>query len=288
MGEAACLLASLSWAMAVAWFREPIAEHGALAVNLGKCLLASVMLGVTAWLVGDGPDLVAASAGAVGLVAVSGLAGLTLGDTALFAAVHRLGAHRALLFQTLGPVFAALLAFAFLGERPTLQQVLGTLGVLAGVALVLGPARSGARASAAGVAFAVVAAFGQGSGVVLAKGGMDELPVIGASFLRLGTATLGLFVVLALGGGLRRAVRGLRRPGAARRLVGPTILGTYVAFTLMMLGIARAPASIAAVLLATSPVFGLFVDAVAVGQRITVRGVVGTLVAVAGVAGLVL
>ncbi|MEM8934564.1 MAG: DMT family transporter [Acidobacteriota bacterium] len=292
MGAAACLLSALAWAVAVTWFRGPIAEHGSLAVNLGKCWIATILLGLTAWWIGDLSAITTASATAVGMVAISGIAGLTLGDTALFAAVHRLGAHRALLFQTLGPVFAALLAFAFLAEQPTVTQLLGTLAVLAGVALALDPGESepGAKRSmsVAGIAFAVLAAFGQGAGVVLAKGGMEDVPVIGASFVRLGTAAVGLLVTLAIAGQLGRAARGLARPAAMRGLAGPTLLGTFVGFLLMMLGIARAPASVAAVLLSTAPIFSLFVDRIAVGTRITPRGALGTLIAVAGVAGLVL
>jgi len=56
---------------------------------------------------------------------------LALGDTALLAAVERLGVHRALLFQTLGPVAATALAVAFLGEAIRADRI-------AGIALAFG------------------------------------------------------------------------------------------------------------------------------------------------------
>jgi drug/metabolite transporter (DMT)-like permease len=52
----------------------------------------------------------------------------------------------------------------------------------------------------------------------------------------------------------------------------------------MMLGIALAPAAIAATLLSVSPVYGLFIDAFFLRQPVTAKGLAGTLLAVAGVA----
>jgi drug/metabolite transporter (DMT)-like permease len=120
--------------------------------------------------------------------------------------------------------------------------------------------------------------------MVLAKTGMEEIPVLAASFLRLATAAIGLFLLAAL---LRRT-SGLRKlaglPVLWTRLLPATLLGTYVALFLMMAGLALAPVAVAATLLSVSPVFGLFIDAYVFRQPITVRGVVGTLLAVAGVA----
>lgn len=292
-GEAACLLAAACWALAVAWFRDPIARHGAWAVNLGKNLLGALLLGLTTLALGQAAGLATASAEALAWVAASGVVGLTVGDTALFAAVSRLGPHRSLLFQTLGPVFAALLAWLLFGERQGPGRLAGGVLVLAGVALVVWRPRSERRRDpltpgeswpAAGVAFAVLAAFGQGSGIVLAKGGMMEIPFVAASFVRMVAAVVGLVVVMACLRRLRPAASLLGKRDQVVRLAGPAFLGTYVAFLLMMAGIAWAPASVAAVLLATPPVFSLFVDAYVLGAPVTWRGLAGTALSVAGVA----
>ena len=235
--------------------------------------------------VGQWPALVAASPMDLFWVAVSGIFGLTLGDTALFAAVHRLGVHRTLLFQNLGPIFAALLAIGLYGERPGARDLLGAAVILAGVVIVVWPDRRAPRgpADTVGVIFAVLAALAQALGIVLAKDGMATVPALGASFVRLAAAALGLVIVLALLGRLGAGVRTLGSPPALAKLLPPTLIGTYVAVFLMMLGIALAPASIAAVLLATPPVYSLFIDAKIRGIPITARSLGGTLLAVAGV-----
>ena len=115
-GQAACLAAALLWAVSVSLFREPIEKYGAPTINLAKCLLAALLQAVTVWALGRADSLWSAPAAGLLLIAGSGLVGLVLGDTALFAAVTRIGVHRTLLLQTLSPVFAAVTAYLWLGE----------------------------------------------------------------------------------------------------------------------------------------------------------------------------
>lgn len=296
LGEAAAIACALCWAFAVTAFRRPIAVHGPWAVNLARSVIAAGLLGVTALALGEAPALFAAPRGSLAVVALSGLVGLTLGDTALFAAVGRLGAHRALLFQTLAPIFAAVLAIGFYGEALRAERLAGTALVIVGIALVIsGHGRPAAPTTSApspeasggerlGYALAVLAAFGQGTGIVLAKDGMEDLPLVSASFVRMAAAAVAMTLVMAVNGRLPRAVSALATGESLRQIVPPTFLGAYVAFILMMAGVALAPASVAAVLIATSPIWSLFIDRLTVGTPITPRGLLGTFVAVAGVA----
>jgi drug/metabolite transporter (DMT)-like permease len=70
-------------------------------------------------------------------------------------------------------------------------------------------------------------------------------------------------------------------------MVPAAFLGTYLALLLMMFGVASTPATIAAVLLATSPIFSLVIEAITDRRRPTALAVIGTIVAVVGVAVLV-
>jgi drug/metabolite transporter (DMT)-like permease len=283
-----CLGAASSWAVAVTIFRRPIEAHGARTVNLVKCSLATVLQGVTVWLFAMHGALAAASLESIAFVVASGIVGLALGDTALFGAVARLGAHRTLLLQTLTPVFTAAMAAAWQADTPSPRQAVGILLVLAGVATVIDP-RSALRAkvtgwSGAGVALGTLAAAGQAGGIVLAKHGMHEIPPMPASFLRLAAATVGLLLVAAVGGRLHRVGGLLADRARMGRVVPATLLGTYLALFAMMAGVALAPAAVAAVLLSTSPVFSLFIDRWIYKTSLRPAAVIGTLTAVAGVA----
>ena len=299
-GQAACIAAALFWAVAVGLFRKPVDRYGARSVNTVKCLIAAVLQGLTVWALGLQGTLFAAPLRSILLVAASGMIGLVFGDTALFAAVARIGVHRTLLLQTLAPVFAALIGLVWLGERLVPTQLGSALLILVGIAMVVAPRRGGggsgsvpggtvARSGSAthllavGALLGVLAAFGQGAGIVVAKAGMRELSFIPASFLRLGTAALGLLLIEMASGRLGRLAELLRDRKALARVVPGTLLGTYMALFLMMAGVALAPVSVSAVLLSTSPVFSLFIEAAVEKRRVTLRELLGTFLAVAGV-----
>jgi drug/metabolite transporter (DMT)-like permease len=286
-GELSCLAAALLWAFAVSMFRGPVLEFGARTVNLVKCTIGAILQGLTVLALGQLGPLRDAPTSALLFIAASGVVGLTIGDTALFSAVARIGVHRTLLLQTLSPVFAALVALGWRNEVPTNWQMAGAAVILSGVALVVMPAKAqpGPRTPvAAGLLLGMLAALGQATGMVLAKVGMADVPVLPASFLRLSAAAVGLLVLAVA---LRRTDR-VRKlivaPVLLSRLLPATLLGTYLALFLMMLGISLAPVAIAATLLSVSPVFGLLIDTFVYKQPLTARGVAGTLLAVIGVA----
>ena len=166
LGEGSCLCAASTWALTVAAFRRPIQDFGSRTINLAKCAIASVLFLVTILALGKGGALTAAPFHDVTFVALSGLVGLTAGDSALFAAVHRLGPYRALLLQTLAPVFTALFALAWQREIPSATHLAGMALTLLGVALVVAP-RAGTKEKiersrrTAGIVFGILAAVGR-------------------------------------------------------------------------------------------------------------------------------
>jgi drug/metabolite transporter (DMT)-like permease len=249
---------------------------------------------LTVWALGHERSLAEAPPAALAWLAASGLLGLTLGDTALFSAVARMGPHRTLVVQSLAPVVTALLAGVWQGERLAPADAAAAAIILCGVIVVVAPGAPTAGAApggggwpVAGLALGALAALSQGSGIVLAKAGASAVHPMPASFVRLGAAATGLVALAAAGGRLRRLRQVTRSPGALSRVVPAALLGTYLALFLMMTGLARAPASIAAVLLSTTPVFSLFVEARVERRPIRRRALVGTLLAVAGVTWLV-
>jgi len=285
---------ALLWAVAVTMFRGPVLEHGARTVSLVKCALGATLQGLTVLVLGQAGVLFNAPGRALLLLTASGVIGLAIGDTALFATVARLGVHRTLLLQTLAPVFTALIAWLWRHELPTPTAMLGAAVILGGVALVVAPVRSGPTENSAagpsawplvvGLSLGVLAALGQGAGLVLAKVGMEQVAVIPASFLRLAAATLGLMLILTTRGRVAGVRRLIESPIMLSRVVPATFLGAYLALFLMMLGVALAPAAIAATLLSVSPVYGLFIDTIVHRRPLSARGLIGTLIAVAGVA----
>lgn len=286
-GELYCLSAAAMWAVAVAIFRRPIQRFGAPAVNLVKSVIAAGLLGLTVLVIGQGGALVTAGSGPLWLIAASGLVGLTLGDTALFAAVGRIGPYRTLLLQTLAPVFTALFALFWLGTVPTLREILGVGIILTGVLMVVAPAvRTGPdrRAGVAGYLFGTLAAVGQGVGIVLAKDGMETIPFIPATFFRLVVAAAGLVLLTLVGRRMNRVWQAVGDGRSLGRMAGASFLGTYLAMMCMMAGVWLAPPAVSATLLSTTPVFSLFIEARLRREPIAPLKILGTVIAVLGVA----
>ncbi len=285
LGEAGCLAAALGWSIAVTLFRPTIRDEGAWAVSLARNWLAVLLFGVTLIFAGQIRVLFSASPEVLGMMALSGLVGMAIGDTALFAAVDEIGVYRTLLFQSLGPVFAAILAVGFFGEQPSSLRFLGGAIVLVGVAVVIRPEGNEQTAlSLRGIFYAILAAAGQAGGIVLAKDALAELPLLSASFLRLLAGGLGVAIYMLLSGRGRRIVDALLLRGALRRVIFPTFLGSYICILFMMAGIAWAPASVAAVLLSTAPVFSLFIDHRLARKTIPIASLFGVLLSIIGIA----
>ncbi len=226
-------------------------------------------------------------------LALSGLAGITLGDTAYFTALNALGPQRTLLLDTLSPGLTAVLAAWILHERLDAVAWLGILLTLAGVAWVLrgrsAPGQEVRGSMARALAWGLCAVGSHAVGVILAKDALVQVPALEASLVR----QVAALAALALWGGLEGGrLAGWVRPFGSwpqlRTLVGASLLGTFAGIWLSMLALEFAPASIAATLNSTGPLFILPLTRVFDGERINWRAGLGAALATAGVALLLL
>jgi len=288
IGGAFALASALCWAAAsLVWMRlgQRVAPLG---LNVGKGLVALVVL-VAAATVAGWPTL---SPAACGALAVSGLIGIALGDTAYFAALVRLGPRRMLVVTTLVPVVASGLAMLFLDERPTWAWALGAALCLGGIALVLLERLPGATnptdpPARGGVALAFLTVLLESLGIFLSKVGLrgsGEHGALDATLVRIAAATL----ALVLYGLARGELVGWLRPFASPRLLGGLLLASFVGTVLgigfSMVALHLADVSLSAVLNATSPLFILPLAAIFLHERPTARAIVGAVVAFAGAA----
>ncbi len=308
IGELCALAAAASWAVGSLLFARIGRRVAPGAMNLGKCVAASIVLSLARvalapWLGG----VVGRADGAL-LLAVSGLVGLTIGDTAHFGALVAIGVQRAILLLASAPVFAAIGGALFLGERVAGREALGIGLTLAGIALVVtgrphrtrneggstheaaerAPGAAGGSGEARwrrGVALGVVAALGQAGGSLLSRKAMllgtDPLA---AAAGRLIVGAVGLVVVARVTGHLRPWAGDLGRDRSWAKVAGASLIGTVGGIWLAQLGLAYTSSTgVASTLLATSPIFALPLAHFAGHERITARGVAGTLLAIGGV-----
>lgn len=295
VGELAGLAAALAWAVGSTLFSRIGRAASPLSMNLGKCLSAGLLLGVT--LVAMRGLAISAPAPALGWLVASAVAGLTIGDTAYFNALVRLGVPRAILLLSTAPVFAAIGARIFLDEPLGARSALGIAVTLAGIALTVtsstADASTGHESSAAhrartalGLGFGVLAGLGQAAGSLLSKqamtAGLDPL-FVSSGRLLVGGVTL--LLAAAIRGRLPSVARDLGENRAWLRIAGAGLVGSYAGIWLSQIALAKTPSTgVASTLLATSPVFALPIAHLLGDERIRPRGAFGAFVTVGGVA----
>jgi drug/metabolite transporter (DMT)-like permease len=198
-----------------------------------------------------------------GVMAFSGLIGIFVGDTALFAAMNRLGPRRSGVLFATHAVFSALLGFWLLGERMSPQAALGAGLTVAGVTMAILMGRHKEESHTwesdqghvgAGVALGLLAALCQSLGSLIAKPVMStEVDPIAASAVRVSVACFAHFILLWLGVPVALAQR-----APTLRVLAQTALNGFIAMgvgmTLILLALKSGDVGMVAILSSVSPV----------------------------------
>jgi drug/metabolite transporter (DMT)-like permease len=197
-----------------------------------------------------------------------------------------------MLMMSLAPIIAAMLALFFLGETLVPMQWLAIVVTLAGVAMVVTDRRRPEPAAgekpnfARGLVFGLGAAAGQAIGLVLAKRGLEGgFDALSGNLIRMLAATSviwGVAIVLRQAGDTLRRVRS--GPEVMLPLLGGALTGPYIGVWLSLIAVQRTEVGIASTLMALPPIFLLPIGRIVFKEAIGLQAVVGTLVAVGGVA----
>jgi drug/metabolite transporter (DMT)-like permease len=238
-----------------------------------------------------------ASLSSWGWLGISGAIGLALGDVSLFQAFVLIGPRLSMLVFALAPVVAGFLAWVFLSEALTPQELLGVAVALGGVFTVVAERRGrepgllqGKLVS--GLLFAAGGMLGQAVGMVTAKLGLvGELPALSGNVIRLLAAAplvwLPIWTSAATNpNDLGRTFKA--QPRALTFTVVASFTGPALGVWLSLVAVDRAPVGIATTLMSLTPVFLLPISRVVFGQPITPRALGGTVITALGVALLLL
>lgn len=286
-GEVAALGAAFLWAASSLVYTLLGQRIAPLQLNLLKGLIAIALIGLT--LILGRQSVPTLDFIPVIFLLISGVIGIGLGDTAYFSALNHLGARRTLLLETLAPPMTAVLALFFLGETLKPGAWCGIFFTIIGVAWVI-TERTPAlvisdRNPTQGIIWAILAAIAQSSGAVLSRAALvqSDLSSLWSTLLRLIGGTIIVMILLPMSG-----QQDTRSPQLvwSVRLLGVLILtslgSTYLGIWLQQTGLKFAPAGIAQTLTATSPLFVLPL-AFWIGEKISIRAVLGVLIALVGI-----
>jgi drug/metabolite transporter (DMT)-like permease len=193
-----------------------------------------------------------------------------------------LPASEAALIAYTMPVWASLIAWPVLGERPTLLRTLALVMAFAGLASIMGG--NGIAASEAklpGIIMALVGSIGFAVGTVLSKRHPLHLPPIPGAAWQVGLGCLPVAIVgLALETSHWNAVTPL-----GWWLLVYSVLGQFcIAYVCWFAALARLPASVAAIGTMAVPVIGVVASALALGEPLGAGQIAALIFTLAGVA----
>ena len=193
--------------------------------------------------------------------------------------------------MSLAPAMTAIIAFFVLGEVISLLGFIGMAITIAGIALVVLEKQevpvSKYKIDKLGIFWGVMAALGQAAGLIFAKFAFNlgEINGFVATFLRIFAAVVVFLPLTVIAGKYKNPVGIYKKDRRAFSLtVLGTILGPYLGITCSLVAVAYTKVGIAATLMATTPIIMLPYSVFIHKEKLTWRSILGTFLAVGGVA----
>jgi drug/metabolite transporter (DMT)-like permease len=194
------------------------------------------------------------------------------------------------------PIFASVGAYLLLNETFSPLSILGVAVTLTGIVVVLLEREEEpeekidlGKRKTWGILAGLIAAMGQGFGVVLSKKGMYlgvsvAMNSLSAALIRMTVAALFVWTCALFWGKLPELHKAVKDREGMKYAAGGALIGPFVGMTLSMVAVAYAQAGVAQTLMSLAPVIIIPVVWVIYRERTNWRGILGAVIAVIGVA----
>ena len=260
IAELAALSAAFCWALSGLISINAIRKLGPLAFNRVRMSFVFLLLAGISLLTGEWREF---PLDTIQTLMISGLIGIFLGDTALFAALQRLGPSRTSIVFTFHAPMTVIMGWFILEEHLPWLTLLGCGIVTVGVLIAILGRRNNKEPKSIdstqgrlryGIVLGLLAAFGQAAGSIIARPIMVEgVDPVTASAIRVGISALCLLCVGFIPNPLFRP-----KTHYTPKLIGIIMLSGLLAMgigmTLLLYGLAIGDAGVVSTLAATQPV----------------------------------
>ncbi|NRF27922.1 EamA family transporter [Vibrio coralliilyticus] len=254
------LAAAFLWAVASLLSVGPAQHLGTFAYSRWRMGCTSVILASMAALT-EGWATVETSA--ISAMALSGLIGIFIGDTALFACLNRMGPRQAGLLFSCHAVFSAILGYFLFSETMTSIELIGSALVFSGVLTAIFFGRKGQSNNHLesikgniwlGISLGLIAALCQALGGIIAKPVMQTaIDPVAASAIRMMTAFAAHCVFFLSGAKLAKATLPMNLRLFAITAVNG-FLAMAVGMTLILYALQEGNVGMVALLSSTTPI----------------------------------
>jgi len=282
------LAAAFLWAIASLMSVKPAQHLGSFAYSRWRMGCTAIMLSTMAWLTGGWATV---ESDLITPMMLSGLIGIFIGDTALFACLNRMGPRQAGLLFSCHAVFSAILGYFLFSESMTSLELIGSALVFSGVLTAIFFGRRGQANNQLeaikgtvwiGVALGLTAAICQALGGIIAKPVMQtNIDPVAASAIRMITAFVAHSLFRLTGAKLSLAIH----PINGKILFITAIngfLAMAVGMTLILYALQEGNVGMVALLSSTTPIMLLPILWIYTKQRPNAYAWIGAIVAVVG------
>ncbi|BCN25314.1 DMT family transporter [Vibrio alfacsensis] len=254
------LCAAFLWAVSSLISVVPAQHLGAFAYSRWRMGCTAVILSTMAWFTGG---WLSVSTEHITPMMASGLIGIFIGDTALFACLNRMGPRQAGLLFSCHAVFSAILGYFLFSESMTGTELIGATLVFSGVVMAIFYGRRGQASNALeeikgnvwiGIGLGLTAAMCQALGGIIAKPVMQTtVDPVAASAIRMISAFIAHYALWLIGAKVARATQTI-----TWKVFGITALNGFLAMavgmTLILYALREGNVGMVALLSSTTPI----------------------------------
>ena len=290
IGEIAALATSFFFAFTSIIFTSTGRRVGSQVTNRIRLVFALIYLVILNLILFREPLPFSADSSRWIWLGLSGVIGLSLGDTFFFQSLVSVGPRLGSLLLSLAPIFGSVIAWVFFDETLTLLQITGIVLALAGIGWVVmsheEPPDTPHGHTQRGVFFGVLAGLGQAVGLVLSKQGMfGEFSPFQANAIRMVTAVLFTWAWTFMDGKAGATLSALReKPRVIGLIALGALVGPLLGVSSSLLAVQHAEIGVASTLMALPPVLVLPISYFVFKEKVGWQAVAGTILAIAGVA----
>jgi len=294
MGSIAAILTSICWSWSSIFFSSAGYVVGSKVVNRTRLLFAVSFLIITHTIIAGSPIPLHVEGYRWLWLGLSAIFGLVLGDAMLFQAYVLIGPRLSMLVMSSVPAISAIFAWFFLKEALGIYQIFGILLTSAGIMLVVLDRNTHQRSQLPGknknqilgLVLSLGGAFGQAIGMIFAKKGLDgDFSALTGVLIRMLVAAAAIWLITLITKEVRLNFKLLKQnPKSVLSVFGGAFVGPFLGVWLSLIAVQTTKVGITSTLIALTPIFHLPIAHFYLHEKINMRAILGTVIAMAGVA----
>ena len=286
-GEVYSALCALLWAVAVILFRKSGEKVTPVVLNLFKDVTGLILLCITMAILSVEFFPADQSAGDWIILLVSGVIGIGIADTLFFASLNRLGAGRSAIVDCLYSPFVILCSLVHLDE--SFGPLLIVAMVMMVSAIFIGTWQpeqldkpEDKRQLKIGVILGVISMACMAIGISMAKPVLDRSDPWWATTVRMVSGTALLAVIVAFTSRRKEFLKVFRPSSLWKVTIPAAVTGAYLAVFFWIAGMKYTETTTASILNQSSNVFVIFLAALFLKERLTLRKLLAICIGFAG------